>query len=177
MYMNKTKRNLIMASAIINLVTAVASLVSSIVAIVSAEFLQKYEEFYYLFGYTTNIIFVVISFALGLSGSILLLYAIRNKGKYFRRSYGVYVAGFVIVVICGGWIAWLLLFISAFVPDIVIINDKTELRREARLEEKEEILRDKVYEEKKAKIEELKKLRDTGIITEEEYKEKLFELL
>ncbi len=81
------------------------------------------------------------------------------------------------MVVCGGWLAWLLLFISAFVPDIVVINDKAELRREAKQEEKEEVLRDKAYELKKSKIEELKKLRDSGAITEEEYKEKLFELL
>ncbi len=177
MYMNKTKRSLIMASAIINLITVVVNLVSSILAIVKPDFLVKYQDYYYFLGYSTNIVYVVISFALGLVGSILLLYSIRSRGKYFRRSYGVYAAGFVIVVICGGWVAWLLLFISAFVPDIIIINDKSELRREAKQEEKEEILRDKAYEEKKAKIEELKRLRDSGAITEEEYRDRLFELL
>lgn len=177
MYMNKTKRYLIMASAIVNLVTVVANLVSSIIAIVKPEFLTRYEAYYYFLGFSTNIIYVVISFALGLSGSILLLYAIRKKGKYFRNSYGVYVAGFVIIVLCGGWIAWLLLFISAFIPDIIVINSRSEVRREEREEQKEEVLRDKAYEEKKAKIEELKRLRDSGAITEEEYKNKLFDLL
>lgn len=177
MYMNKTKRNLIMASAIINLITVAVNLISSIIAIVKPDFLVKYQDYYYFLGYSTNIVYVVISFALGLAGSILLLYSIRSKGKYFRNSYGIYVAGFVIIVVCGGWLAWILLFISAFVPDIIIINDKTELRREAKIEEKEKILRDKAYEEKKAKIEELKRLRDTGVITEEEYKDRLFELL
>ncbi len=177
MYMNKTKRNLIMASAIVNLITITVSLISSIVAIVTPEFLQKYEEYYYMFAYSTKIVFVVISFAAGLVGSILLLYSIRNKGKYFRSSYGIYVAGFIIIVVCGGWLAWILLFISAFVPDIVVINDKSELRREQKQEQREEVLRDRAYEEKKAKIEELKKLRDTGVITEEEYKNKLFDLL
>ena len=81
------------------------------------------------------------------------------------------------VIFFGGSVAWLLLFISAFVPDIVVINDKTELRHEAKQEQKEEVLRDKAYEEKKAKIEELKRLRDSGAITEEEYKNKLFDLL
>lgn len=177
MYMNRNKRYLIMASAILNLISIVINLASSIVAIVKPEFLTKYQDYYYIFGYSTNIVFVVFSFAVGLVASVLLLYSIRNKGKYFRTSYGVYITGFIIMVVCGGWLAWLLLFISAFVPDIVVINDKAELRREAKQEEKEEVLRDKAYELKKLKIEELKKLRDSGAITEEEYKEKLFELL
>lgn len=177
MYMNKNKRYLIMASAILNLIGIVINLISSIIAIVKPEFLVKYQDYYYVLGYSTNIVYVVITFAIGLAASVLLLYAIRSKGKYFRTSYGIYATGFIIMVICGGWVAWLLLFISAFIPDIVVINDKSELRREAKEEQKEEILRDKAYEAKKAKIEELKKLRDSGAITEEEYKEKLFELL
>jgi hypothetical protein len=59
----------------------------------------------------------------------------------------------------------------------VIINDRQTIKREERDQEKEEILHDRAYEEKKRKIDELKRLRDTGVITEEEYKEKLFELL
>lgn len=177
MYMNRSKRNLILASAILNLISIIVNLVSSIVAIVKPEFLVKYQDYYYFLGYSTNIVYVVISFALGLAGSILLLYSVRSGGKHFRNSYGVYVAGFVIIVVCGGWLPWILLFISAFIPDIVIINDKTQLRRETRQEQKEEVLRDKAYEEKKAKIEELKRLRDSGVITEEEYKNRLFELL
>lgn len=177
MYMNKTKRNLIMASAILNIITVTISLVMSIIAVADADFLEKYSEYYYFVGYSTNIVFAVISFAVGLAGSILLLYSIRKKGKYFRRSYGIYVAGFVIIVLCGGWIAWVLLFISAFIPDIIVMNDRADLRREAKEQEKEEILHNREYEEKKRKIEELKRLRDNGTITEEEYKEKLFELL
>ena len=177
MYMNKTKRNLIMASAILNLITVTISLVLSIIAVADSDFFVKYSEFYYLVGYSTNIVLAVISFAVGLAGSILLLYSIRAKGKYFRRSYGVYASGFVIIVLCGGWIAWILLFISAFIPDIIVMNDRADLRREAKEQEKEEILHNRAYEEKKRKIEELKRLRDNGTITEEEYKEKLFELL
>ncbi len=89
MYMNRNKRYLIMASAILNLISIVINLASSIVAIVKPEFLTKYQDYYYIFGYSTNIVFVVFSFAVGLVASVLLLYSIRNKGKYFRTSYGV----------------------------------------------------------------------------------------
>ena len=177
MYMNRTKRNLIIAAAIVNFITAIVNLVSCIVAIVKPEFLTKYQDYYYIFGYSTSIVYVVISFVAVTIGSILLLYSVRSKGKYFRNSYGIYIAGFVMVIFFGGSVAWLLLFISAFVPDIVVINDKTELRHEAKQEQKEEVLRDKAYEEKQAKIEEIKRLRDSGAITEEEYKNKLFDLL
>lgn len=177
MYMNKTKRNLIIASAVLNLITITINLILSIIAVTDSDFLARYAGYYYFVGYSVNIVYAVISFAVGLAGSILLLYSVRKKGKYFRTSYGIYVAGFVIIVLCGGWIAWVLLFISAFIPDIIVMNDKSDLRREAKEQEKEEILHNRAYEEKKKKIEDLKRLRDNGIITEEEYKERLFELL
>ena len=178
-YMNKTKRNLIMASAILNLVGITANLIVSILMVVAPEVLLKYADYvsYFVGGYasfaksdTVYLVLTVLAFAVGVVGSIFLLYAIRKKGKYFRTTQGLYLAGFIIVVVAGGWLAWLLLFISMFIPDVIVMNTPREVRREERQE-------DKAMEEKKRKIEELQKLRDTGIITEEEYKERLFEIL
>lgn len=159
-----------MASAIINLISITASLIMSILLMLYQEELAAYLEYYYFLSYSTNIIYVVISFAVGLVGSILLLFSIRQKGKYFRTSHGCYLAGFIIIVICGGYLPWILLFISMFVSDVVVINRPSEVRQEERKEEQ-------AYEEKKRKIEELKQMRDSGLITEEEYKQKLFEIL
>ncbi len=170
MYMNKTKRNLILASAIVNLVGVSVSLIMSILLVVKNDAIKEYLDLYYIVTYSTNIVYAVISFAAGLAGSILLLCSIRSKGKYFRTSQMIYIIGFVIIVIFGSFVSWVLLFISMFIPDIVVMNTKSEVK-------KEEILEEKAYAEKKKRIEDLKRMRDNGLISEEEYKEKLFELL
>lgn len=177
MYMNKTKRNLIIAAAVLNLIGVIANLIMSILLIVNREAVQDYLEYYYFVGYSTNIVYTIISFLAGFIGSIFLLWSVRNKGKYFRTTQGLYISGFVIVVICGGFISWILLFISLFIPDIIVMNTKSEIRREEKTEEMQNKMKEQAYEEKKKQIEDLKRLRDNGLITEEEYKQKLFELL
>lgn len=171
--MNKTKRNLIIAAGIINIIYAALTLAMTILVKVDAGFVAQYYDYLYILGFSTNLIYGIISFTICFVGSILLFYAVREKGKYFRSSSGIYIAGVVIVIFTGGWISWILLLVSAFTPDVIVMNSKEDLRRE----EKEEIYQSREYAEKKEKIEALKKLRDDGEITEEEYKEKLFELL
>ncbi len=172
MYMNKTKRGLIIAGAVVNLISIAASLIISIILLTDKQ-LQKElinNGYMYLLTNSSNIFYSVISFAAGLAGSILLLYSVRSKGKYFRRSIMQYYIGFGITIFFGSFLSWLLLFISMLIPDIIIMNTPSEVR-------KEEIKEEKAYEEKRKKIEELKRMRDNGDITEEEYKEKLFDLL
>ena len=131
MYMNKTKRNLILASAILNLIGITFDLIMSILAVAIEEqiyqFLIKYQ-LQYIFA-PSNIIFSAIFFTVGLVGSIFLLYAVREKGKYYRTSYGIFVAGFIIIVFCGSLNSWLLLFISIFFSDIVVINRPQDIRK------------------------------------------------
>ena len=114
MYMNKTKRNLIIASAIINLIGVTASLVLSILLKVNPPLFAKVIEYLFFISYSFNIYYVVFSFAAGVVASVFLLYSVRAKGKYFRTTQGLYIAGFIIVIVCGGTLAWLLLFISMF---------------------------------------------------------------
>lgn len=177
MYMNKSKRNLIIASAIINLISVTANLVMSIMLYLNEEFAMFYSEYYYVTSFTTNLYYNIFSFLIGLVASILLLYSVREKGRYFRSSQGLFVGGLVIIVFCGGYLAWLLLFISMFIPDVIIMNSKSEIRREEKTEKFAEAQKEEAYETKKRKIEELKQLRDNGVITEEEYKQRLFEIL
>ena len=178
MHMNRTKRNLILAAGIINLVDCAASLVLSILLAVYPEVLAQYVDYYYYFlSISTNLIINICVFAVGLIGSILLFYSVREKGRYYRNARAIYVAGVIIVILSGGTLSWVLLLIAAFTPDVIVINDAQEMREQMREEQHEEVVRGRAYEEKKQKIEELKKLRDNGVITEEEYKERLFELL
>ena len=168
--MNKKKRYLIMASAILNLIGISTNLIMSILMILIPEVMLAYENIVYLVGYSTNLIYVIFSFSIGLVASILLLFSIRAKGKFFRTSQGIFYTGFAIVVFFGGFLPWLLLFIALCTPDIIVMNTRSEVRHEERVE-------NQTMEEKKKKIEDLKRLRDEGAITEEEYKQKLFEIL
>ena len=169
MYMNKTKRNLIIASAIINILNAALGLVYAILLVFYKDALAAFEDYTILISYiSSNVVISAINFAISLVGSILLLYAVRQKGKYFRTSQGMFIAGFIIVVLCGGMLPWILLLISFFISDVVVINTPNEVKREEKQEEK-------TYEDKKKQIEDLKRLRDAGIISEEEYKQKLSE--
>ncbi len=184
MYMNKSKRNLILAAAIVNLIGITASLIFSMIYLFLDDMIWETYYWLYLIFYSilayrvgNGIIFSIIFFILGLVASILLIYSIRKKGKYFRRSQGLFLTGFIIIIFAGSFICWLLLFISLFIPDVVVMNTKREVRHEERFEQKEEIKNDQAFEEKKRKIEELKRMRDRGEITEEEYKQRLFDLL
>ncbi len=171
MYMNKTKRNLIIAASIINLIDAGFGLLFAILLVFYKDALAAFEDYAILISYIpSNVVMSALSFAIALVGSILLFFAVRQKGKYFRTSQGIFIAGFIIVVLCGGFLPWILLLISFFISDVIVINRPNEVKREEKQEEK-------AYEDKKKQIEDLKRLRDSGLISEEEYKQKLFELL
>ena len=167
--MNKTKRNLILSAAIINLINMVANLIIAIIYLVNPELYADLGVYLVVISYY-SIYFVFVEVVAGIIGSICLMYAVRKGGKYFRRSQSYYITGLIIIILAGGWIPWILLLISMFIPDIIIINSPSEVRREERAEES-------ANNDKKRKVEELRKLRDEGIITEEEFNKQLMDLL
>lgn len=168
--MNKTKRNLILSAAIINLINMVANLVVAIIYCVNPEYYFETLGTYLILISYYSIYFVFVEVVAGIIASILLIYSVRKKGKYFRTSQKYYIAGLIIVIFAGGWIPWLLLFISMFVPDVIIMNSASEIRHEERAEERG-------YNEKRKKVEELRKLKEDGLITEEEFNKRLMDLL
>ena len=167
--MNRTKRNLILSSAIINLINMVANLIVAIVYCVNPEVYAELGVYLVIISYY-SIYFIFVEVVAGIIGSICLMYAVRKGGKYFRQSQAYYIAGLIIIIFAGGWIPWILLFISMFIPDIIVMNTPIEIRREEIREEKE-------HDEKKRKIEELRKLKEEGIISEEEFNNELMKLL
>ena len=167
--MNKTKKNLILSAAIINLINMVANLIIVIIYCVDPELYANLGVYLVVISYY-SIYFVFVEVVAGIIGSICLMYAVRKNGKYFRRSQSYYIAGLIIIILAGGWIPWILLLISMFIPDVIIMNTPVEIRREERTE-------DRANEEKKRKIEELRKLKEDGVITEEEFNNELMKLL
>ena len=57
-----------------------------------------------------------------------------------------------------------------FIPDIIIINSRAEVRQEERTQDRESA-------EKRRKLEELRKLKEDGVITEEEFNQRLMDIL
>ena len=57
-----------------------------------------------------------------------------------------------------------------FIPDIIVMNSPSELRTEQRQEDREK-------DEKRRKVEELRKMKEDGVITEEEFQKELMNLL
>lgn len=167
--MNKTKRNLILSAAIINLINMGANLVIAILFCVNPEYANVLGSYLLIISYY-SIYFVFAEIVAGIIASILLIYSVRKEGKYFRSSQKYYIAGLIIVIFAGGWIPWVLLFISMFIPDIIIINSASEVRQEQRAE-------DRASEEKRRKLEELRKLKEEGVISEEEFNKRLMDLL
>ena len=167
--MNKTKRNLILSAAIINLINMGANLVIALLFCVNPEYANVLGSYLLIISYY-SIYFVFAEIVAGIIASILLIYSVRKKGKYFRSSQKYYIAGLIIVIFAGGWIPWVLLFISMFIPDIIIINSASEVRQEQRAE-------DRASEEKRRKLEELRKLKEEGVISEEEFNKRLMDLL
>lgn len=195
MYMNRTKRNLILWAAIINLITAVLSLALTIIYKTSPALFTRLSEFsllWYLAGTTyTEIHYAIIFFIIRFLASFFLLWSVRQRGKFFRVTKGLYLAGLIMAIIFGGTVVWILLFITMFIPDIIVMNDILQQKQskhetdeydwhdrfETTSEKKNDVVDDEEYESKKKQIADLKQNLKDGIITEEEYKEKLYELL
>lgn len=167
--MNKTKRNLILSAGIINLINMLANLVIVIMYLVDPVRFEMLAYYLVIISYY-SIYFVFVEIVAGIIASIMLIYSVRKKGKYFRYSQKYYIAGLIIIVFAGGWIPWILLFISMFIPDIIVMNSPSELRTEQRQEDREK-------DEKRRKVEELRKLKEDGVISEEEFQKELMNLL
>ena len=134
--MNKTKRNLILSAGIINLINMIANLVIVIMYLVDPVRFEMLAYYLVVISYY-SIYFVFVEIVAGIIASIMLIYSVGKKGKYFRYPQKHYIAGLIIIIFAGGWIPWILLFISMFIPDIIIMNSPSELRTEQRQEDRE----------------------------------------
>ena len=103
----------------------------------------------------------------------LLIFAISAKGLMFRARYGFYMAAVVISLILNLFsIATILLIVTLFLSDMFWVKpDKNPTAFDAPQTEANST------ESKEKKIEKLRKLKEEGKITEEEYNDKLLELL
>ncbi len=180
--MNKTKRNLMLWAAIITLVEVCLNLSMLALAYYNPDYLVSNKFLLFIFNCTIGayedgtlyimmgIVPTILMNLAGLVGAILMFVVIRNKGKHFRRSRGMYLTSVILIIFSAGIIPWILLLIAMFTPDIVVMNTYDEVRSEERREQHE-------MDYKRQQIENLRKMKDEGIISEEEYKQRLMDLL
>lgn len=163
--MRKAKFWLILISGILNLLTFATYLLIAIL-----EFNGKSS--------ILSLILTYVPYAGGiLLSSILLFYSIANKGKYYSSRTTQYYIGYLLTLFLGSIISFILLIIASCLSDIVVMNSKSDILREQKEERKEELQEQKNLEEKQKQIASLRKLKEQGIITEEEFNERMRDIL
>lgn len=158
--MNTTKKWLIITAILFNFV----SIGVNIFYIVNW-FKYKDSSVFYLIWY-------FITIACCIAVIVLLSMAIWRNGKLFRSRYGYYMTALVISIIVNLLsVSSVLLIISMFVSDWVWITPKKDDSK-VEIDEKTVVIKNKEEE-----IARLRKLKDEGKISEEEFQERLMKLL
>ncbi len=161
--MNKTKKWLIIVAIIFNFVE-IAWNVYRIVDWFMLDEVYRNSVFYVVYDF--------ITIACLLTVAVLLIMSIWNNGKLFRQRYGYYMTALVISIIVNLLsVSSVLLIITMFISDWVWINPKDD--KTVTIDDKTEVIR----ESKEAKIDRLRKLKEEGKISEEEFQAELLKLL
>lgn len=166
--MNKTKRNLLIAVIVLDFLNAAAYITLA----------SCYLALGNIAGYTLySVIYWFLSAAGFLTSAGLLIYAIAGKGEMFRVRSGYYYAA-IIISLCLGTVSIpsILLLVTLFMSDTVWVKPHDDVYF-AKPQEPEPQNTDKEEKQRERKIAELRKLKENGIITDEEFKQKLMELL
>lgn len=177
--MDQVKRKLINIAAILNLVQAGLLLLMCLVDGVTGS-ITLLE-----FGIEGNLFFIItlIVYAVGacfyIASGVLLLYAINNNGKNFSERKAHYISGIVLTALCGP------LSLSAILLYCSLVNRgqtengaiQTENGTVKEINQAQQTLVSPKTEEFKTKVEELRRLREEGVISDQEFKALLMKLL
>ena len=118
------------------------------------------------------LIFDFITVACCIAVAVLLIMAIWKNGTLFRQRYGYYITALVISIIVNLLsVSSILLIITMFMSDWVWI--KPEKEKKVDVGDNVEV----ITKSRDEKIAELRKLKEEGKITEQEFQEELLKLL
>ena len=168
--MNKTKRALIITTMVLNFLSIAWNaflLITTIISLVA--------EPYNAYGW-----FLVFYEGLGIlayiAATVLLGYSIASKGVFFRQRNGYYMTALIMVLILDTFsISSILLLITLFMSDWVWVKPQDDVYFKP--QEKKQEDKPLAVDDKAKRIEELRKLKEEGKITEEEFNDALFKLL
>ena len=160
--MNKTKFWLILTAAIFTLFDIGWNIYDIVIFFMTAP--QNRVPTFYVVYYFIEI-FTLVTVA------VLLLLTIWGKGKYYRRRYGYYMTALILSIIVSLFsISSILLIISMFVSDMVWIHPKEE-----KVGNNGNVV--SITDTKEEKIAKLRRKRENGEISEEQFQEELMKLL
>lgn len=163
--MNTTKKWLIIVAIIFNFVN-IGWDIYSIVSWFQTDAELRSSVFY--------LVFEFIEIAGCIAVIVLLSLAIWHNGKLFRQRYGYYMTALVISIIVSLLsVSTILLIITMFISDWVWITPKDY--KSTKIDDNTEVLPSE--RTRSEKIANLRKLRDEGKITEEEFQNELMKLL
>lgn len=187
--MDQTKRTLVFVAGILNLISAFVVLISGLFVLLNFgnitninlgyDYTVSSPEELRIVKLLVGIILLVI-FAFYLCAGILLIYSVRNGGENFYRSQAVFIAGLVLTVLCGPLsISSILLYISLTIKQKITNFDLNKSSENFEVNEKQmcDIKIGERAESVKEKLIKIKKLKDSGNISEEEYKKVLIKYL
>ncbi len=183
--MNDQKRGFLLGSGVLSCVNAVTGFINLMVicfqfeifvSIVTGGMTGFDPAFMHTMKTFMIITFVIMTVFSALS-AFSILFSIRSKGKFFDKSRGLYLMGVVLTILTGPIsLAAIMLYIAMASNEknqSTILHGNGSNRQEPQCSVPEEIRQ----EDFKVKIEKLRKLREEGKITEEEFKKMLGDLL
>ncbi len=159
--MNKTKKYLILTAIIFSFVDLGWQIYSVVKYFMRAPEVRE-PVFYVVLDFITIAMYIAVA--------VLLILSIWKNGVLFRKRYGLYMTALVLSIIIDLLsITTILLISTMFISDWVWEKPKKA--------EGETIIEIVKESDREAKIAELRKMRENGEISEEEFQEKLIELL
>ena len=157
--MNKTKFWLILAAIILSFASIAWDIYDIVIFFMTAP--QHRVSTFYL-------VYYFIEIAALIAVAVLLTISIWNKGKYFRARYRYYMTALVLSIITSLFsLTSILLIISMFISDWVWSKeDKVDNQKVVNISDTRE-----------EKIAKLRRKRENGEITEEEFQQEIMKLL
>ena len=164
--MNKTKKILLIISTIF-LFIGIAYNIFYIVSYFQTPVIDR-PAIYYL-------IYEFINLGFMIAVAVMMIYILWGNGKYFRERYRYFVTSLIISICINLFsVSTILMIVSIYFNDSVVFYQTKDKSKDKNVVD---ITDESQMTEKEKKIQELRKMKDEGKITEEKFQEEIMKLL
>ncbi len=162
--MNKTKKILLIISTIF-LFIGIAYDIFYIVSYFQTPVIDRPAIFY--------LIYEFINLGFMIAVAVMMIYILWGNGKYFRERYRYFVTSLIISICLNLFsVSTILMIISIYFNDSVIFYTNKEKNKNV-----VDITPENEMNEKEQKIQSLRKMKEEGKISEEQFQEEIMKLL
>lgn len=162
--MNKTKKILLIISTIF-LFIGIAYDIFYIVSYFQTPVIDRPAIFY--------LIYEFINLGFMIAVAVMMIYILWGNGKYFRERYRYFVTSLIISICLNLFsVSTILMIISIYFNDSVIFYTNKEKNKNV-----VDITPENEMSEKEQKIQSLRKMKEEGKISEEQFQEEIMKLL